>query len=202
MVGLTVVVVVVLYVSIALFAIVMVKGWEKKTIVLVIFILIPTADVIAGRIYFKYLCNTRSGQFIYTTVEIGEEYLYQPGEMMKHKLDEAGNQYAIAEGGETNREKLRERYDLPFSKKESYSRIFHIEKRERIIKDQIKTDILSKSISFLYGGGWVINLYPSSLPLYCEENQKPTSKENIHARLFDKTFMSQRGNNIKYEVQK
>ncbi len=52
MVGLIVLVVFVLYVSIAFFAIVMVKGNKNKLIALLVFILIPTADIVIGRIYF------------------------------------------------------------------------------------------------------------------------------------------------------
>jgi len=183
-VGLTVVVVVVLYVSIALFAIVMVKGWKKKTIVLVIFILIPTADVIAGRIYFKYLCNTRSGQFMYKTVEVEEEYLYQPGELMKHKLDETGNQFAIAEGGEINREKLRQRYDFRFIKRDrNYSKYLPIEKLRSYIEDSEKKELLSEAISYTYNGGWVERLYQPST-IHCTDD-----RPSIHATLFDRTLI-------------
>lgn len=190
MVGLIVLVIIITYFSIALFFIYKVKGLKKKVFVSLIFILIPTADDIVGHVYFSYLCNTQAGQFVYKRVEVGDEYLLRPGEIDKSRRGESPDGFAIAKGGEINKEKLRERYDFPFSKKETFSKIFHIYKRERIISDKINNNILSKSTSFLYGGGWVVNIYPVGIPpCYCKETHMPTSKANIHARLFDKTFI-------------
>lgn len=189
MVGLIIVVVLLSYIGIASICLYLIKGIRKKLVALVIFLLIPTADVIVGRVYFSYLCGTQSGQFIHKTVEVGEEYLYLPGEMMRHKLDETGQRLAIAKGGEINQEKLRERYDFPFAKRESYSNIFHIYKRERIITDKTNNEILSKSVSFLYVGGWVFHIYPVGETVYCDNDQKPVSDRFIHSTIFDKTFL-------------
>lgn len=40
----------------------------------VIFILLPIWDEIAGRIYFRHLCETEGGIKVYKTVELGPEY--------------------------------------------------------------------------------------------------------------------------------
>lgn len=189
MVGLIALLIIALYIGTVWFLLRKASSSKVKIIVLLIAILIPAADVIAGRAYFSYLCNTQSGQFIYKTVDVGAEYLYKPGEEMKHELEESGQNYAAAKGGEIDREKLMERYEFPFSKKEPYSRIFHIWKRSRVIKDKISGENLSESVSFIYYGGWVVNIYPYGIPAYCKDSHKPSSRNNIHARLFDRTFI-------------
>lgn len=152
MVGLIALLVIALYIGTVWFLLREAGSSKVKVIVLLIAILIPTADVIAGRVYFSYLCNTKSGQFIYKTVEVGAEYLYKPGDEMKHELDESGQHYATAKGGEINREELKRRYGFPFSKKEPYSKVFNIWKRTRVIKDAISGEVLSEPISFNYYG--------------------------------------------------
>ena len=188
MVGLIIVVVFLSYIGIASLLLYLLKGVRKKLVALVIFLLIPTADVMVGRVYFAYLCNTQSGQFIYKTVAVGEEDLYKPGEINKYQRGDGPGGYAFAKGGEINQERLRERYDFPFGKTMPISSLFHIYKHTRTITDKASQETLGKSVSFLYGGGWVFNIYPLGEPGYCEENQMPSSKQNIHARLFDKTF--------------
>lgn len=195
MVGLFILIGLAVYIGLAYFCVTKTKSKRGKIIVTLVFILVPTADVIVGRLYFAYLCHTQAGQFIYKTIEVGDDYIYKPGEMMKHKLDETGEKLAIAEGGEINRKELRKRYDFSLSKKEGYSKIFHIAKRQRVIEDKESEEVLSKSISFLYYGGWVENLYPYGNPRYCSKNHKPISKQNIHARLFDETFLSESNSN-------
>jgi hypothetical protein len=189
MVGLIILTVLFVYAAITLITVIKVEGTKKKVIALLIFILIPTADVIVGNIYFSYLCHTQSGQFIYKKVELEDEYFLKSGDIDKSKHGNNPVGYAIAKGGEINKEMLRERYDFPFNKKETLSKILHIYKRERIIIDKTNNNILSKSISFIYGGGWVVNIYPVGTPCYCEDNQKPGG-EYIHSTLFDKTFLA------------
>lgn len=179
------------YLYVAIFCVRRVKGIAYKVAASLIFILIPTADVIASRIYFIHLCNNYSGQFIYKIVEVSKEYLLNSGEINKHRRGDGPGGYAIAKGGEINQEKLRERYDFPLSKKEDYPSIFRIAKRTRTIRDKQTGEILSESISFLYYGGWVVNIYPTSPPLYCDESQRPGGRY-IHSSLFDRTFVKGR----------
>ena len=50
------------------------KKWAAGLITAIIVILIPTWDVIAGRIQYSYLCTTESGIRIYKHVKLGPEY--------------------------------------------------------------------------------------------------------------------------------
>ncbi|MCH8079705.1 MAG: hypothetical protein IIA06_08005 [Proteobacteria bacterium] len=160
MVGLIVLVVCIIYISIALFSIYKVKGIKKKSIVLLVFILIPTADVIVGKIYFRYLCNTQSGQFVYKAVELEDEYYFEAGEVDVTKHGRYPNIYAIAKGGEVNIVKARVDFDMPFSAiTTNQSDLFHITKWAYYIKQKDTGELLSESIAFLYKGGWVENIY-------------------------------------------
>lgn len=49
------------------------RKWVAASLSLVIVLLIPTWDVIAGRLYFRYLCATDAGMRIYKQVDLGPE---------------------------------------------------------------------------------------------------------------------------------
>lgn len=160
MVGLIVLVVIITYFSIALFCIYKVKSVKNKFIVSLVFILIPTADVIVGNIYFRYLCHTQSGQFIYKTIKVSDEYYLKLGEedtsAWIFKLD-----FLTKDNGQKiNRDKFSHRYLFEFLRsRSSYSKFFHIFKRKDEIIDRASEKILSETIHFGYGGGWVENIY-------------------------------------------
>jgi len=163
MVGLTVLVVITLYFILALSTVILVavkcKGWKWQIITLLVFILIPTADVIVGNIYFKYVCNQHSGVFVHKKVGIGDEYYLQPGEEDSSrwifKLD-----FLTKENGQkVDRDKFRQDYDFIIGKAETYSKYLHIYRQELTIIDKNLNEVLSKYIKFSYGGGWVENIY-------------------------------------------
>lgn len=182
MVGLIALVVIGLYIVVAYFCIRKAKGRKGKAIVASIFILLPAADVIAGRIYFTYLCNTQSGQFIYKTVELEDDYFLKKGEIDKSRFGDHQSGYTVAKGGEINKIKLSELYDFKDVYK-VYSKTFHIFKREKIIKNKKSNEILSKFISFRYRGGWVENIYNMSSGIAC-----PSNKSSMHAQLIKNSF--------------
>lgn len=59
--GLAVVLLLVGYLALVLWLVMRVRGPLAKLIVLIIAILLPTADAIVGRIYLRHLCNTEGG---------------------------------------------------------------------------------------------------------------------------------------------
>src|ERR1039457_1543473 len=73
--------------------------WSVRSVVALIFIIIPTAYSIAGDIYFDHLCSTEAGVKIYQTVELPAEY-----------WDEKGNPKFIKENGELERSILNDRF--------------------------------------------------------------------------------------------
>jgi len=159
MVGLIVLVVCITYISIALFTTIKVKGWKKKTIALAVFILIPTADVIVGNIYFKYVCSQYSGVFIYKEVGIGDEYYLQLDEEDTSRWIIKLDFLTKKNGQKINREKFSQRYLFEFNTPETYSKKLNISKRVKPIIDRNINETLSEIIKFSYGGGWVENIY-------------------------------------------
>lgn len=161
MVGLIVLVVIITYISIALFLIYKVKGIKKKSIVLLIFVLIPTADVIVGNIYFKYACSQHSGTFVYKTVGIGDEYYLQPDEEDTSRWIFKLDFLTKGNGQKINREKFRNDYLFKRGRgtPENYFETLHVYKYKRSIVKKDTNEVLSEIIKFGYGGGWVENIY-------------------------------------------
>lgn len=182
MVGLIALVVFGIYIGIALFCIKKVKGKKQKIFVSLIFILIPTADVIAGQIYFSYLCNTEAGQFVYKTVEVGDDYFLKTGEIDESRRGVYPDTYAIAKGGEINIRKIREKFDMPIGAEKSHlSDLFHITQWKYYIKIKNTDELLSESIAFNYKGGWVENIYNMSSGKLCPSRGLFNSKSLMQA---------------------
>ena len=159
MVGLIALIIFIIYIGIALFFIYKVKGIKKKAFVSLIFILIPTADVIVGSIYFKYICSKYSGAFVYRRVGIGDEYYLQPGEEDNSRWTIKLDFLTKKNGQKINRKKFKQHYVFIIGSSETYSKLFHIYKRELIVLNKRINEILSKYILYSYGGGWVENIY-------------------------------------------
>lgn len=189
MVGLIIIVVVLLYLTIASAVITKVEGRRKKLIAFAVFLLIPLADMIVGQLYFRYLCSTYSGQFVYKTVELSDEYILKPGEIDKYGRGSAPGGYATAKGGEINRVKLRDRYDLSLFERDTYSRLLNITRIRSGIRDKTSGRLLSEAVSFNHRWGWIFNIYPHGPITYCSDVQKPTAKANFY-NTFEKTFVT------------
>jgi len=163
MVGLIVLVVIALYFILALSAVIIVavkvKGWKWPIFTLLVFILIPTADVIVGNIYFKSVCNKHSGTFVYKRVGIGDEYYLQPDEEDISRWITKLDFLTKDNGQKINREKFSQRYLFEFNMPETYSKKLNISKRVKPIIDRNTNETLSEIIKFSYGGGWVENIY-------------------------------------------
>lgn len=164
------------------------KGWKwcRWWTVGLVMLLIPAWDIPIGMVYFKNLCGSQAGMHVYETVKLDDKYLYKPGEINKSRLDKNGD-YAVARDGEINREALAQRYDFSFSKLSVYSDLFHISKRERVIKDMERDKILGKSVSFIYSGGWLL-VSLGGANYYCGDEYKPISDKYIHSELFRRIF--------------
>lgn len=74
MIGLSILLAVVVYVWLARFVARRIENRAAKYTVIAIFILIPTWDVIPGKLYFNHLCENEAGLKIYKTVEGVEGY--------------------------------------------------------------------------------------------------------------------------------
>lgn len=111
-----------------------------------VFFLIPTWDVIAGKIYLQYLCKTDGGMRVYKTVELGPEYWFPDGRPR-----------FITSKGLADQELLGNRYEFSSKSQENYSLFFHINKNTEVVSERKTGAILAEYIRFVYFGGWLAN---------------------------------------------
>lgn len=78
MIGLSILLAVVAYIWLARFVARRIENRAVKYTVIAVFILIPTWDVIPGKLYFNHLCENEAGLKIYKTVEGVEGYRVYP----------------------------------------------------------------------------------------------------------------------------
>lgn len=134
------------YLGIAWVVIKRLPGKKAKWIALAVFILIPTWDEIAGRIYFKSLCDAESGMKFYKTVELPAEYWNANGEPKFITWD-----------GLADKAVLGDRYDFPSEFQENYSQTFRVTRHAAVVTNKQTKEVLARYVSFTYFGGWVAN---------------------------------------------
>lgn len=153
MFGLSVLVVLVLYVYLAKVA---VKFVGKRTTnklakyaVIAVFVLIPTWDIIPGWLYFNHLCK-EAGVKVLKTVEVDKSYFLP--------------------NGEPDQERLKEVYLNPAKLQEPFSPQFHIKRSSSLIQDKNTGETLGTATGFSYYGGWLNSyLFPEGPPSKCPD---------------------------------
>lgn len=134
------------YVAVAWLVIKRLPGKKAKWIAAVAFVLIPTWDEIAGRIYFNHLCATQAGVKVYQTVELPAEYWFPNG---KPKF--------IKANGDPDEAMLNNRIGFSNEFQEKYSAYFRIKRHARVVSDRITGQVFGESVRFIYFGGWLKN---------------------------------------------
>lgn len=119
-----------------------------KLSVALIFILIPTWDVILGRLYFNYLCDTEGGIRMYKQAELPLKHWKQNGVPRDRLVKTPGGGYQIVIG---------DRFILERHTIKNYALPFKIEKEHKKLRNKITGELLSEFILFRYWGGWLIN---------------------------------------------
>lgn len=123
----------------------------------VIFVLIPTWDEVAGRIYFEYLCATEAGVKVHQTVELPAEYWDEQGKP-KFYDEKNGNFY------------LSKDYPTELKIEKNYS-FLYIDKLVTHLRDQKKDKLFSERVSYMHWGGWIRrNLSPHNTATSCSNN--------------------------------
>lgn len=190
----------VVYVGIAWLVVMRLPNKKPKWIAITIFILIPTWDVILGRLYFYSLCITEGGQNIYKVVEISKEY-YSPN-ALKAKLPEGqeweiGREYVMHIEGDhpavkrtfrfvPDLEKLKDRYEIHIAKDDSL-KVLGTQRRYSYVKDKQTSELLGEATSFLYWGGWFANF--SGLHVTAAEcPTDPINLNYVHSPFLEKVF--------------
>ena len=138
--------------------------WERKRIkwgvriaVALAFILIPTGDWIAGRIYFNHLCETEAGVKVYQTIELPDEYWNEDGTPKFY--DENNGHFTLPA----------EKFYTVESK--TINHLFGIKEHRAFILDINTHKIIGEKPRFQYWGGYILgNLPPNNVSIGCGSN--------------------------------
>lgn len=138
-----------------------------RIVVLLTFVLIPTWDIIPGKLYFDHLCRTEGGLKIYKTVEGVEGFYYFPGaEFRQEALDQYGYKYVEAgtaasfyryslKDGGLAKEKINQlssKYGVQLLNTDLF---WNITKYSEIIVNLQTKETLATKRQFYYPGNWV-----------------------------------------------
>ncbi len=113
----------------------------------VIFVLLPTWDIIPSRLYFKHLCEHQAGIRVVKIVEIDKSYLKRDGKPDDKRLLEDYTQFS--------------KHDPNFS---SWA---HITKIEGGIEVKQTSELLGTVTDFVYYGGWLGSRIDPNSPITC-----------------------------------
>jgi hypothetical protein len=105
---------------------------------IVVFVLIPTWDIIPGWLYFQHLCETEAGVKVGKIVEVDRS---------NFKSD-----------GQPDEEKLAELYAQTTKFDKKFSAIFNIARTETTVFDSQTNEILAVGKNFSRHGGWLNQL--------------------------------------------
>jgi len=158
MIGLSILLAIIIYIWLARFIVKLIKNRIAKYTVIAIFILIPTWDIIPGKIYFNNLCENEAGVKVYKTVELPAEYW--DGQGKPRFYDEINGNMR-----------------LPLDKYEWKSRTekypFFVEKNISDMKEKNTEEILNERVLFTYWGGWISrNFAPHNTATSCGSDVK------------------------------
>lgn len=177
MIGLSVLLAVFVYFWLARFVVRRVGNRAAKYAVIVVFILIPTWDIILGKLYLSHLCSTEAGAKVYRTVELPAEY-----------WDEKGRPKFYVNQYEHNKLRYifqnKKMVDAPEFQytwvTKPYSEFFHIEKDVLQIVDREKRIVIGEYFLFRYWGGWIArNFSPHNSAISCEAKDLDSWPLNI-----------------------
>ena len=112
-----------------------------------VFLLVPTWDIIPSRLYFKHLCEHEAGVKAFKIVEIDKSYFKQDGKPDDKQLLEHYAQFS--------------KHDPRFS---SWA---HITKIEGAIQDKQTNELLGTVTDFVYYGGWFGSRIDPMSPVTC-----------------------------------
>lgn len=121
-----------------------------KYATIAVFVLIPTWDIIPGRLYFNHLCEKDGGIKVFKTVEVDKSYLTPNGQPDEKKLSMSSS------------------FIIVHKDDREYSPIFHIAKFERVLQDKQTNEVLGIDVHLVHYGGWLnAYLFPQGPPTKC-----------------------------------
>lgn len=138
-----------------------------QVLTLITFALIPTWDIIPGKLYFNNLCETEGGLKIYKTVEGVEGFYYEPGaspsgEVLRtygYKFVEgaaggATYRYTLSVNGKIVRDDIAQPISRYSVKSERYPPRWNTVRHQKVVEDRQTKEILAIRTQFEYLGNW------------------------------------------------
>lgn len=121
-----------------------------KYVAIAVFALLPTWDLIPGRLYHEHLCKTEGGVKVFKTIEVERAYFLPDG-----RPDE---------------KRLQERVDWVGEPDRTFSTLFHITKNQDLLVDKRTGEQLGTATDFWYKGGWFKRIIlPDALSTICPQ---------------------------------
>jgi hypothetical protein len=179
MIGLSILLAVIAYIWLAGFVAKRIKNRTAKYFVIALFVLVPTWDVIPGKIYFNHLCEREAGLKIYKVVNDVEGFRVYPGaaesepDALKkygYKFQEKGSgngfvRFTLDAQGKVVEQKITEsiaRYAVDAT--DWMPLAWGVKKSEVYIFDQQTKERLAVITSFSAGGSWIIRMLFDGAP--------------------------------------
>lgn len=169
MIGLSILLAVVVYVWLARFITKHIANRAAKYAVIAVFVLIPTWDVIPGKLYFNHLCENEAGLKIFKVVEgvegfrvyplasgLGREALTKYG----YKFEERGSgssfaRYTLDASGKVIEQKITESMARYAAEGKLLPLRWNVTKAEIVVFDQQTKERLAVWTTFSTKGNWL-----------------------------------------------
>ncbi len=123
------------------------KKWSVFFLLVFAFYLPLGWDVILGRAYFYYLCETQGGVHVYQPIVLDTEYWN----------DDGSPKFIDSENGELDETFLADRYTIIRSNEKSYGKMFRVSSIVTELLDSRVNDVIADRVIIFYGGGWFLN---------------------------------------------
>jgi hypothetical protein len=166
--GLLVLFLAVAYLSIVISVTLKVRTWQRKLVSVLVFVLIPTADAVYGRIRLKQMCETEGGLKIFRAIDGVQGFYDSSTRPLEEWIKTYGYKFiegnepggtparmSLADNGKIVLERnvtLISKYVYEYSVSDRNGTYVRIEKWIRV---RDTGEILGRTVNISYMGGWV-----------------------------------------------
>ncbi|OGT29224.1 MAG: hypothetical protein A2W28_09385 [Gammaproteobacteria bacterium RBG_16_51_14] len=144
--------------------------WGVRMAVVLVFVLIPTWDMILGRVYLNHLCSTEAGVKVYQTVELPAEY-----------WDKEGRPRFMNARGVINMVMLGDRFKWHQVREPYINGLIKIDKRRWQLEDITTQKALGEKVDFVRYFGWLNRFSPApNVSESCPDIEIKQEKSILH----------------------
>ena len=184
MIGLSILLAVAAYIWLARFVAKRIENRAAKYLVIALFVLVPTWDIIPGKIYFNNMCEKEAGLKVYKVVERVEGFRYEQGVggLLRQAIEEYGYKYVEIRDGKqfyrytlnSNGHVVKQEISEPSARyavgAERTLLSWNVERNEEFIFDVQTQEKLAIRTTFFRGGNWLQVILPGPhAGDYCSE---------------------------------